>query len=568
MEKILEQVRVARRRLSLQMFFAYAGWTLLVALSLSAIAVGVHTRYPTRIFPVVWNLSAVAGGIVLGLAAAAVWTWLKRPSLLSAATEIDRRFELRERISSSLALTPDEQQSDAGQALVADALSRAQRIEVGSQFGVPLRRRLLLPIVPAVAAVLLAMVVQAREVSNPEELAAELAQRKQTEKSTEDLRKRIEKRQEEAAEKGLKEAEDTLKELQAGLRDMQQRGIQDRKKNLVELSKLNDKVMQRKQQLEGAEKVRQQLRSIKDVKQGPADKLAQAMKQGNLAQAAAEMNKLAEQAKNGQMDKAAQEKLAEQLQQMQQKLADQAAAQAQKMQDVQQQIDRAQQQGDQAAANRLQQQLDQMQQQSGQNQRMQEMAQKLSQAAKNMKQGDGQQAAKSLQQMTNDLKQAQRENDQLETLDQALEDIQMAKDAMDCKSCQGQGCEQCQGKKPGQGQMAGDGEGKKPGQGQQRQATRQPGAGIGRGHVDSESDGEQKPAGFFDTQVRQQVGRGAAVIAGEADGPNTKGRVHDAIKAEFESKESGPADPLTNQRLHKSQRTHVEEYFKSMREGE
>jgi hypothetical protein len=75
-------------------------------------------------------------------------------------------------------------------------------------------------------------------------------------------------------------------------------------------------------------------------------------------------------------------------------------------------------------------------------------------------------------------------------------------------------------------------------------------------------------AGFFDTQVRQEVRKGAATVVGKADGPNAKGRVHEAIQAEFESRDTGPSDPLTNQRLPKAQRTHVEEYFESLRKGE
>jgi hypothetical protein len=210
---------------------------------------------------------------------------------------------------------------------------------------------------------------------------------------------------------------------------------------------------------------------------------------------------------------------------------------------------------------------------------MQKLAQQLKEASQQLKQGNGQQAADNLQQAANDLSQMQKESDQLPTLDQTIEDIQLAKDAMNCKSCGGQGCEHCQGQKPGQGEgqegKAGQGQGKgqmaqQPGQkgkGQQ-QLTGQPGKGIGRGHIDSESDGQEKHAGYFDTKVKQQVGKGSAVIIGEADGPNAKGRVHDAIKAEFQSKDTGPADPLTSQRLPKSPRSMAEDYFNSLRKGE
>jgi len=578
MDKVLEQVRVARRRLSWQMFFSYAAWTLLGALSLAAIAIGIHTRYPTRIDPWAFNGLALATGVILGLSGALLWTWFKRPTILSTAAEIDRRFELRERISSSLSLTSDEERSEAGQALLADTVSKVQRIDVSSKFGVPLRRRLLLPAIPFCVAVLLALVVQARETPKGMDPAAELAQRKQVEKSKEDLRKRIEKRQEEAAEKGLKDAEEALKELHQGLRNMEKRGAQEPKKELVELNKLVDKLAQRREKMEGADKVRQQLQGMKDLKQGPADKMAQALKKGDLGEAVEQLEQLKQQAKDGKLDKQQQEKLAEQLEQMQQKLQEQAEAQAQKKQDLQQQLEQAQQQGNQAEANRVQQQLDQLDQQQQQQDQLQQMAKQLGQAADALQQGQGQQAADALQQAADQLSQLQQQNDQLETLDGTMEDIQAAKDAMNCDQCQGGGCKQCQGggqkagqgKQQGQGQGQQAGQGQKQGQGKQGQQGQQAGKGghqPGVGHIDSESDGQMKDAGFFDTQVRPEVRKGASTIVGKADGPNAKGRVHDAIQAEFESQESGPADPLTNQRLPKSQRTHVEEYFESLREG-
>lgn len=67
--------------------------------------------------------------------------------------------------------------------------------------------------------------------------------------------------------------------------------------------------------------------------------------------------------------------------------------------------------------------------------------------------------------------------------------------------------------------------------------------------------------------MRGKIGRGSALIGGKADGANTKGRVRDAINDEFESQSGGPADPLTGQRLPKSHQRHVEEYFKSLRDG-
>ena len=50
------------------------------------------------------------------------------------------RFGLKERVSSTLALSPEERESAAGQALVADAVRRVEQIEVSERFGVTFSR--------------------------------------------------------------------------------------------------------------------------------------------------------------------------------------------------------------------------------------------------------------------------------------------------------------------------------------------------------------------------------------------------------------------------------------------
>ena len=65
---------------------------------------------------------------------------LSRRTALDAAIEIDRRFDLRERVASSLSLSEAERDTDAGQALVKDAVRAASRIDVGDKFRVRFSR--------------------------------------------------------------------------------------------------------------------------------------------------------------------------------------------------------------------------------------------------------------------------------------------------------------------------------------------------------------------------------------------------------------------------------------------
>ena len=68
--------------------------------------------------------------------------------------------------------------------------------------------------------------------------------------------------------------------------------------------------------------------------------------------------------------------------------------------------------------------------------------------------------------------------------------------------------------------------------------------------------------------MKQNPGKGAAVIAGEADGPNIKGNVRQEIVEEMAAQGSQPADPLVIEQLPKTQRENAEDYFNRLREGE
>src|SRR5262249_53258257 len=72
-----------------------------------------------------WLRWAVAGGL-LGTATmlAVGWAMLRAPSKLAAALFLDERFGLKERVTTSLTLAPEEEASPAGQALLADVNQR------------------------------------------------------------------------------------------------------------------------------------------------------------------------------------------------------------------------------------------------------------------------------------------------------------------------------------------------------------------------------------------------------------------------------------------------------------
>ena len=180
----------------------------------------------------------------------------------------------------------------------------------------------------------------------------------------------------------------------------------------------------------------------------------------------------------------------------------------------------------------MQQKLDQMQQKQNQMNKLNKLAQKMGECQECMQQGDAAGAAAALDQMMQQMEQLQQEMAEGEMLDEAMDQLQMAKDAM------------CMGDRFGE----------------------RPGNGMGPGRGFGPRPDEKNDVSFRDSRVRQKPGRGAAVVVGEADGPNIRGEVVEAIKEQMATDASKPADPLVQEQLPKSHREHAEEYFRSFQD--
>jgi hypothetical protein len=149
------------------------------------------------------------------------------------------------------------------------------------------------------------------------------------------------------------------------------------------------------------------------------------------------------------------------------------------------------------------------------------------------------------------LKEMQRSGEETALIDQALDELAEAKNSMACKNCKGEGCEQCEGRE------------QKQGHNQNKPSNR---IGKGRGQW-NRSDKENKGS-YYDSNVRQNVGKGAAVVTDEVDGPNRKGDAREEVKSSLESSKHEAADPLTGQRLPREYRDHAKTYFDALREGQ
>jgi len=554
MEEIKRQVGRAQRRLVLQQFLRVFGWSLFTSLLLAAIGLAIPRIWVLAVDAQIWDWSWIGGGIGVGLGMAAIWTYCIRRSKLDAAIELDRRYGLKERVSSTLALTSDELNSDIGKALMTDAIRRVERIDVREQFAVSPTWRLVLPLVPAIAVIVLALLPIAtpnKAEANPDQ-SPEV--KKQIKTATQKLQEKLRENQKKAEELGLKDT-DALKEINKEIDKLVNKDTADRKDTLLKLNDMAKEIEKRKQDLGGADKMKKELEKLKDIAKGPADKMAEALKEGDFGKAQEEMKKLVEDLKAGKMDEADKEKLAKQLEQVQAKMQQAMADQKEARERLQQQIEQKLAEGNVGEAAKLQQQLDKMNENAQQQQQMmQQLADKLGDAAQALKEGgDPKQAAEKLDKLAGDLQKMQQQLDQLENLQEILDQLADAKDAMNCPNCQGAGCEMCQ-------QKAGDGDklaNKKDG-----------GKGMNKGRGQGERPEEETDKSFYDTRVAADPKAGQSVRIGDASGPNKAGKSLESIKEEVKAALAKEPDALEDVTLPRDQRENAKQYFEKLRKGE
>ena len=557
MEEIKRQVGRAQRRLVLQQFFTVCGWSLFASLLIAAIGLAIPRLWVLNVNAQAWDWSWIGGGLAAGLLLAAVWTYIIRRTRLDAAIEIDRRFGLKERVSSTLALSSDELTTEIGQALMSDAVRRVERIDVREQFQVAPSWRLLLPLAPVIALVVITLLPNAttKKADASNEPPAEI--KKQIQKATMKLQEKIRESEKKAAELGLKDT-DILKEINKELDKLAKKDTADRKEALLKINDLAKEIEKRKQELGGAEKLKQQLDKLKDVEKGPADKLAEALKEGDFGKAKEEMQKIKEDLKAGNLSKEDMEKVAKQMEQLKEKLQQAMQDKKEAQQKLQQQIEQKLAEGKVGEAAKLQQQLDQMQQNAQQQQQMmQQLADKLGQCAQCMKEGDQGQAMEQLDKLAQEMQGMQDQLDQIENLDELLDQLADAKEAMKCQNCQGEGCAQCEGN--GEGEGKGKGKGKGNGKGDFAQ---------GEGQGEGLRDEEKTDKSFYDTRVAATPKAGESVRIGDAGGPNKAGKSLETVKQEIQAALAKEPDALEDVTLPRDQRENAKQYFEKIRKGE
>ncbi len=499
----------------------------------------------------VWAVGALGLAAVVALG----WTIATGRGTVNAAIELDSRFGLKERVASALSLPADQHETEAGRALIDDAVGRVERIDVAGRFSLSPGWPLLLPLLPGVLALLVAFLFSPAAVENR---AAANAVQQQVKKSSKSLRRKLIEQRKKAKEKGLKDAEQLFKRLEQGTKQLVNKSPTDRKKALFKLNDLAKELKNRRRQLGGADKVKQQLDKLKDLGQGPAEKFARAASQGDFKKAIEELDKLKQALAKDGLNAKEKKELADQLEKMKDKLKDLTKAHTKAQDDLQGQIEQARNAGRHDEANRLEEQLQRLLDQLPQMQKLDQLADKLGKCSKCLKQGKAGEAGWVLEDAQGDLGDLRRQIDELEMLDESLGQLAQARDQMNCEKCGGMGCPACRRGFGGQGRMK-----RQDGWGWGRGDSK-PGVGVaGHKGLETESD-----ASFYDSQVKQKVGKGAATVVDLVEGPNVKGDVQQEISQQYDTARQQSTDPLTGGRIPRKHRKHALEYFERFRKGE
>ncbi|MFN3191157.1 MAG: hypothetical protein ACE361_11580 [Aureliella sp.] len=544
MDQVRKQAKIARRRLLSERFLSFLPWTLSVGALVALVGLVLPKMMHLDVEPNVWISCWVGGAAIVALLSNLSLTLVGRPSMADAAVEIDKRFELKERLSSSLVLTEEDQGTELGTALVSDANARAEKIDVRDRFTWGFNRGLLLPALPCVVAALVCLLP---DQSAPEEVAKkDETTITQVRNSTKPLLEEIRKKRKMAEKKGLNSAVDMFKKLEGELAKLQKDAKLDSKQSLAKLNDIKKQLAERREELGTADALRKNLKNMEKFEAGPAEKLADALKQGDFQKAEEEMENLLKKMQDGKMDKAAMQKLSKQLDKLQQAMSEAAQQHEQAKQSLKDQIAQAQQSGDMQKAAQLQRKLEQMQGSDANMAQMQQMADMLQKAQQSMQQGDMQQAQQSMQELADQLQQMNMSDAELQDLDELMDSLAQSKQQMACKQCSGAGCQNCMmGSMPGQ----------------------IPGQGMGEGRGAGDRPEEEDEVDFFDSQIRDKMKKGEIVYGGLVGGENKKGEAKADVQAAVLASMAEEPEPLDETPLPKMQKEHARGYFNAIREG-
>ncbi len=323
-----QQIKRVRRRLFLQTLLDTLAWSWAIALLLSAVWYLVEPRVIAHAATwLTWTVTA--GALGLGALVSLMIAWLVAPTPLMAALALDQRFNLKERVTTSIGMSEPQAETSAGRALVADVNNRVAPLRLAERFPIHLSWSALAVPITALLLVLLSVFyrphrggVQASDGNQP--LTEDPALKQAIEQKKKDLLpppddKKADKR---PRDPDLKKIEGDVAELAQQPTDTKEQA----NKFIKDAAKAEEALRDAERQMAARndavkERLNQEDRlnpdKLSKKKNGPAKNLQEAMKDGDFQRAGDALQQLSK-----MLDPEQQKRIADKLDKLKDKLGD------------------------------------------------------------------------------------------------------------------------------------------------------------------------------------------------------------------------------------------------------
>ena len=539
MEVLQKQVLRALRRLFFHTWLYWLNWTLLVCFSVCFIGLLIpkiwHIEWSPAVGPERWTWGWSIGSLLAALLVATWIAWIRKPSRLQAAVEIDQRYHLRERCSSALAIADSERQSPAGQALIQDAQKQVDRIDLRDHFPVRPAGQWAWILLPLAACIALLWVPDAQP-SAVQVLANSAAkQATNVKNATEPILKSVQKKLQEAEDKGDLEAIDEYKRVEEQLKKLQNKPDLGANEAIADLNEIKKEMAQKKESLGDSKQMKEAFSNLKDLDQGPAENLANALQEGDFEEAKNEMGKLAQALQSGKLEPEQTEQLQKQFEQMKDSLEKARQKREGLIQEAKNELNTAQSKGDVEKTASLRKKLEKLQEGERMNRAMEKLQDQLEKAQKSMKSGDKNASQEAVQEIQKQLEELSEDQQAAKELEKMIEEIEDAKQSSKCEECDGQGCKECQN----------------PGGKDGNKSSKSPGKSSNKSSKQGQQSGKQAGKKGDQQQDGQGESNGQEGDAQEGDAQEGDGEMSEGQESSQEGKD--PADKRQSRATGKTQ---------------
>lgn len=325
LQLINAKVSAARSRQTLLAFSSFLPSSLTVLLLLAVVW---HLAEPwwTSFRAEPWLTAGVA--VAAALLASIFWAVWRRPGRTAAALALDHAFDLRERLTTIITLRDDQRASPAGQALLAETRRHVAAIDVRSRFAIlPHPRQGLAPLGAGLAVALASLFAwQPNASENVPTKKAEQVHQDIPALDLEALRKEQEERKERLRNFDSEPLLELVNEYDKLLNQLDQPMEQkDLQLKIQEITRLNERLQRRQEELIKSSELKRQLRSspaLKNQSEGPAQAMQQALADGNLKKAEEELRQLLEKIEKDALTAQERQQLQKQFKELSRKLSE------------------------------------------------------------------------------------------------------------------------------------------------------------------------------------------------------------------------------------------------------